>query len=283
MLTSATCLLYVPGDRPERFAKALGSGADGVIIDLEDSVHPSRKQFARESLGSFLAEAEHQTVYVRVNAGELVEDVAALVRPVAAVVLAEATLEGLHQFEQQWNSSHRPAPSVVALIESARALSQLNDISRHPWVKRLGVGEVDLAAYLALDPSEDRRELWPYRASLVLASRVHGLLPPVGPTELQWNDHDALRSSTRQLQRQGFGGRTAVHPAQVSIIQEVFAPTAEQVEAATRLLAEFDAKQALSQGAYRGKDGQLVDEATVRRARATLERWNSRGGSPRSS
>jgi citrate lyase subunit beta/citryl-CoA lyase len=139
-------------------------------------------------------------------------------------------------------------------------------------VRQLGLGELDLRAEVGIEPSDDERELLPVRVQVVLASAAAGLAPPIGPISTDFRDHEALQHSTDALRRLGFGSRWAIHPAQVPVINQVFMPTPEQLEAARRLVERFDG--ALDQGVGVGvdEDGKMVDEAVVRAARRILAR-----------
>jgi len=274
----ARSYLYVPGDRPDRIEKALASGADAVVVDLEDAVAVAAKDEARGHAAATVAlpPTDGTEVWVRINQGRRGSDDLDAVcagRGLTGVFLPKA-------------SNHTVASAAlvlgdrmaVALVESAAALVELDDLAGRPKLAALAMGEVDLAADLGIEPSPDGAELWPVRLRAVVASAAAGLRPPIGPVWVAVRDLDGLEASTVQLRRRGFGARQAIHPTQVPVINAAFTPTEEAVERARQLLDGADASEA---GAWVGPDGSMVDEAVLRSARRTLglaERWGSRRG-----
>ena len=253
--------LYVPGDRPDRFDKATVGGADAVIVDLEDAVAPRAKDAAREAVAAWLASSPPLPVWVRVNNHPdlLGADLAMVARSAAAgVVMPKAGLEAC-------DSS---PVGVQALIETAAGLRALDRIAAHPRVVRLALGEADLCAELGVTPSADGHELWAIRSDVVVASAAAGLEPPVGPVPTDLDDDEALARTSRQLQRQGFGGRSVLHPRQVATVNEAFTPGPEEIQRARSVVAAH----AAADGGSAVLDGAFVDSATVRLARRTLER-----------
>ncbi len=146
-------------------------------------------------------------------------------------------------------------------------MGRLDEIAALPNVVRLAIGEADLAADLGMSPSPDGREFAPIRSSMVVASARFGLLAPTGPVPTDLDDDEALRLTSEELQRQGFGGRSVIHPKQVSIVNAAFAPSAAEVEWANKVLAA-----ATEGGAAVAVDGEFVDAAVLRRAHAILGR-----------
>ncbi|MDP9867019.1 MULTISPECIES: HpcH/HpaI aldolase/citrate lyase family protein [Streptosporangium] len=270
--------LYVPGDQPDKLAKALGRGSDSLIVDLEDAVLPAHKAAARTAVAGWLRGLGPggPEIYVRVNPGQDGhEDLRAVALPgvrgvcvaktesaaeVAAVdaVLSEAeAAEGL------------PAGSieVCPLLESAGAILAAPEIARAPRVSRLQIGEADLRADLGVETGPDERELLWARSQVVLASAAARLAPPLAPISTDFRDLDALRASTVALKRLGFRGRTCIHPAQVAVVNEVFTPTEEELVRARDLIARFEEA---GTGVVTDAQGRMVDEAIVRAARRLL-------------
>ena len=188
--------LYVPGDRPDRIAKALASGADAVIADLEDGVSPAARPAAREHVAEALRSRaeDHPEMLVRVNNDpDLGEDLAAVVPAgCRSVYLPKADLASLERLSSCWPADAPGADvagadgagadvAVVALIESATGVLEAAELARHPLVRNLAIGEADLTAELAVTPSPDGRELWAVRSALVVASAAAGIDPPTGP------------------------------------------------------------------------------------------------------
>lgn len=267
----ARSYLYAPGDRPDRLEKALDRCGDAVIADLEDAVAPSRKQLALETVTSWLSglPAAGPEVWVRIGQGPRQADELAAVAcspRLTGVVLAKADLAGVTRVAPQLPAG----VAVVALVETAPALLELAELARHPRVRQLALGEADLAAELGI-AADELAVLGPLRAQLVVASAAAGLAAPTGPVHLDVRDPDGLRASTTALKRAGFGARSAIHPDQVAVIEDVFTPGAEEVARARAAVTAWDAAVAGGTAVAVDGDGRFVDEAVVRIARRTVE------------
>jgi citrate lyase subunit beta/citryl-CoA lyase len=259
--------LYVPGDRADRLLGARTRGADALIVDLEDAVAPANKQAARELVADWLTPEPGPQVWVRINAESTTDDLAAVVRPgLDGVVVPKADPDVLAAVDARLTALGSDA-AVLPLVESAAGLVRVAEIAAAPRVLRLGIGEADLIADLGLRPGPDRAELAPVRLQVVVASAAAGIARPVGATSTDFRDTDAFRESARTLARQGFRGRTAIHPAQVPVIHEVFTPTDDEVATARDVLDRFDA--AGGGGAVDAR-GRFIDAAVVRSAREVV-------------
>lgn len=268
--------LYVPADRPDRIEKALASGSDAVIADLEDAVPPANKSDARGSLAHTLADRERHPatepeLLVRVNNDENLADDVRMVLDTGgrALYLPKADVTSLNALEVLVAGE---SVQVVALVETARGLMEAPEIAVHHLVRNLAIGEADLTAELSVSPSPDRRELLAVRTALVVASAAAEIDSPTGPVNTDFRDLDSLRADTEALRRMGFGARSAIHPAQVDVINDVFTPTPDEVAAAMRLVELHAAHMAEGKGAFVDDDGRMVDEAVMRSARRTLSR-----------
>ncbi len=275
--------LYVPGDQPDRMAGALQRGADALILDLEDAVAPANKILARERVAHFLSgELTGPKFWVRINRGEAGLDDVAMVVPEAGLTLAGfvvpkvESIDDLDELSRELeileaanDRENHPIP-LCALIETADGVFDARDVALHPRVVRLAIGEADLSADLGVELTPgDERELLTARSMVVMASAAARIDAPTGPAAIDFRDLEAFRASSEALRRMGFGGRPAVHPAQVPIINEVFTPSAQDVQRARDQLAAF---AAAGGGACVGSDGRMVDEATARSARRLLAR-----------
>jgi citrate lyase subunit beta / citryl-CoA lyase len=268
--------LYVPGDAPDKLDRALGRGADALVIDLEDAVPPAGKEEARAAVLRWLREVDPGacSVWVRVNAGELRGvDVAALagVPNLTGLVLAkldEAAEVVAVAAALSAAGDHRTL--LMPLLETARAILAASEIAGQPRVHQLQIGEVDLAADTGIDAGPDDAELTPLRAQVVLASAAAEIHPPVGPVSREFRDLTRFEESTWRLRRLGFFGRCCIHPNQLAAVHAVFTPTAAEVAEAAELVAGFDAAVAAGRGVLLDDAGRMVDLAVVRRARRTL-------------
>lgn len=272
---TARSYLYVPGNRPEKLAKAALRGADALILDLEDAVPPEEKDGARRAVVEWLcgpAVPGGPEIWVRVNSGPLLaDDVRPLVRieRLAGVYLPKvASRDDVMALGIRLHDS---ALGIVPLIETAAAVLDAAAIASAPRIAHVALGEADLGAELGIDASPDGREWSSIRTQVVLASAAAGIDPPVGPVSTDFADLDALRASTHALRRMGFGGRAAIHPAQVAIINEVFTPSEDEVRAAKELIAALEA----AGGATTGPDGRMIDEPVIKAARLVLARARS--------
>lgn len=247
----ATTFLFVPGDRPDRFGKAAGSGADVVVLDLEDAVAPADKDSARAEVRAWL---RHTAAMVRINApGTPWFDAdAALVAALGVpVVVPKAETPGvLAGFG-----------AVVALVETARGVERAAELAAVPSVTRLAFGSVDLAAELGVAP-EDREPFAYARSRLVIASAAAGLAPPVDGVTTDLRDDERLEADVRYARRLGFGGKLCVHPRQVAPVRAGFAPTEAERDWARRVLTAGASASTV--------DGRMVDKPVLDRARRIL-------------
>lgn len=257
--------LYVPGDREGWVAKGQRSGADVVIADIEDAVAPAHKAAAVARVVAALRRQEPDMVpvWVRVDPDRL-QDVGPVVEAGAAgIVLPKCGSALVREVDAQLAVCARQV-QLVPLVESARGLADLDEVAALPRVLRLGMGEADLCADLGLLPGPDRAELAPYRAQVVAASARWAKAAPIGSTSTELKDLDSVRATTATLLRQGFRARTAVHPAQVAVVNEVLTPTEDDVRQARAVVA--------AQASASDVGGGLVDEAVARSAREVLAR-----------
>jgi citrate lyase subunit beta/citryl-CoA lyase len=262
--------LFVPGNRPDRFGKALASGADAVVLDLEDAVAADAKDAAREAVHAWAAEAtpaDLARVVLRTN--DLGSPHAA--RDLAAAADAALTTVMLPKTESADDvaavRSAAPDVAVLALVESARGIAAAEKIAEAPEVVRLVFGTLDYALDLDLE-LEDASDGLSYAAGrLAVASRCAGIATPVGGVTPQLGDEARLLADLAWSRRHGFGAKLCIHPAQVAAIHAALAPTSQAVERARRVL-EADAG---SPGAAQ-LDGRMIDRPVVLAARRTLAR-----------
>ncbi|GAB3455667.1 CoA ester lyase [Streptomonospora sediminis] len=272
-LSSAVTWLFVPASRPDRFAKALGSGADAVIIDLEDSVPADGKDAARQALRSGwpgspdpAAAGAAPVVVVRVNARTTAEFAAdaELCRGLgpAAVVLPKA-----ESADDVRSAAAACGAPVLPLVESARGLIGLAGVAGCPDTVRLLFGGVDLALDLG---TTDDAALDPPRSDLVRWSAACSLPPPVDGVTTAVRDGAAATRDATRAKGWGFGGKLCVHPAQVPLVAAAFTPGPAELEWARDVLAVEHAG-----AAERG--GEMIDQPVIERARRLLRRAGQDG------
>ncbi len=262
-VATASTFLFVPGDRPDRFARALASGADVVVCDLEDAVGPAAKDEARDQVAA--AAAGGARVAVRVNAVGTPwhdADVAVAVEHGLPVVLPKADLSSV-------SSLHgRQEVPMVALVETARGLLDAAGLAALAGVDRLALGHLDLAAELGVDP-DVREVVDAARTTLVVASAAAGLVGPVDGVTPQVRDTDRLAADAAHAARLGLRGTLCIHPAQVAVAAAAHLPAGDEVAWAERVLAGAADGVALV-------DGRMVDAPVLARARQVLARTPAR-------
>ncbi|MBN3766959.1 CoA ester lyase [Burkholderia sp. Ac-20365] len=256
--------LFVPGTRPERFEKALGSGADAVIVDLEDAVSPEDKDRAREGVAAWFS--AERPVLIRVNAvgTPWFEQDALLgkLRGVAGIVLPKAERASDVSILVSRTRSTMP---VFPLIESAKGMWNALEVAKAPFVRQLMFGTLDFCADMGM--ASDGDELDTFRAQLVMISRVADIRPPVDGVTAAIDDADTLEAETLRAKRWGFAGKLCIHPRQVAGVNECFAPDETEIAWAKRVLDAFER----ANGAAVAVDGKMVDRPVVLRARSILE------------
>ena len=263
--------LFVPGDRPERFDRALGSGADVVILDLEDAVHPDRKAEARVGIAEWChrTPVANKRTLVRINGAAtpwFVDDLAMLrvLHGVGAMVPkaeARAVLKDVL-------AALGEEPVLVPLIESALGLRAIDIIAETVGVQRLAFGTLDFALDLGL--SEDQQGLLMPASQIALASRCASLAAPIAGVTAAIHDHEALANDIAFARALGFAAKLCIHPRQVSIVRAAFAPGAEELDWARRVVSAVAAGVGAAQ-----VDGRMVDAPVLRRAQSIIERADS--------
>ncbi|MCE3555994.1 CoA ester lyase [Pseudonocardia sp. RS11V-5] len=269
-LLGARTLLFVPGDRPERFAKAAASGADLIVLDLEDAVAPAAKPAAREAVREWLAAGNPGMVRINPPGTEWYDD------DVAAVVGAPGTGAAgpapvmLPKAQDpaevaELVAALGPAAQVVPLVETALGVHRAVEVCGVEGVVRAGFGSVDLASELGVDPV-DREALRFARSALVLGSRAAGAAAPIDGVTTAVRDEPLLLEDCAHGLSLGFTAKMCIHPAQVGPVATAFSPTPEQVEWARAVVG------ASAAGGVAVVDGKMIDKPVVERARALLLR-----------
>jgi len=271
-LGKARSFLFVPGHQPKRFQKALDSGADAVVIDLEDAVPIQAKEDARKILQghwSSFSENERSRLLVRVNPSSTPWhrhdlDMLGTLQGLGAAMLPKAESE--QQILELRLACHEVR--VLPLIETAEGIKGVDEIARSPGVVRLGLGHIDLQADLGMLTGPDQTELIPARWAIVLASRLARLNSPVDSVTTSTTEESVWLDDATASRRLGFGAKLCIHPIQVAGIHKGFAPSPSEVVWAKKVLK---AEQASGGGAF-SVDGKMIDPPVIQIARQVMDR-----------
>ncbi len=261
--------LFVPGNRPERFAKAIASGAGAVILDLEDAVPPEGKSAARAAVCRWLRDNARDgsgAAWVRVNSTDtefFADDVRALASvPLCGLMLPKA--ESAAQLGSVAGVLGLPATPIIALVESAVGIWNALEIAQSPQVERLAFGSVDFQLDSGIQ--DDDQGLLFARSQLVMASRIARLAAPIDGVTVQIGDAAQLARDVARARALGFGAKLCIHPNQVSGVEQGFAPSSEEVNWARAVVGAFDK----AAGSAVRLEGKLIDLPVVERARRLL-------------
>ncbi|MCH5520366.1 HpcH/HpaI aldolase/citrate lyase family protein [Pseudomonas syringae] len=256
-------VLFVPGSRPERFAKALKSGADVVIVDFEDAVEEDLKAQARVNLAIFLNQNPEASVVVRVNSADHPmhsKDIAFCAghSGIAAVILPKAETAAQILRAADCNKPIWP------LIESAAGVANIKEIAGTRAVQRLTFGALDLALDLGVRASSGAafRVFDQVRYELLVNSALHDLEKPLDTVFPNIADTDGLSRFAQDARDLGFCGMLAIHPSQVEVINNVFTPSQSEIEWAQRIVEA----SAGAPGAFR-LDGKMIDAPVIAAAK----------------
>lgn len=259
--------LFVPATRPDRVEKAAASGADRVIVDLEDAVAPDDKRRAAHELhAGRLPRAV--PIYLRVNGHGTPwfdEDIAVAARlPLAGILLPKA--ESAAQVARA-AAALPAARRIVPIVETAAGLWDVLEIARAARVERLAFGALDFQLDTGI---RDEGDAMAYaRTRVAVASRVAGIAPPIDSVSPSIDDLLAVTADAERGRRFGFAGKLCIHPKQVAPTNAAFQPTAQEVEWAEALLVEVAARGPSDAGTFSFR-GAMIDRPVVERARALV-------------
>ncbi|QEL22874.1 CoA ester lyase [Bosea sp. F3-2] len=254
--------LFVPADRPDRFAKAAASGTDAIILDLEDAVAARAKETARHALATGFTDLP---VIVRLNAhGTHWHE--ADVTAVAGLDVSAAILPKAEDPATCAIVACRLGRPLIALIESARGLANARAIAATVDVARLAFGSVDYCADLGCAHLRDI--LLPARQELVLASRLAGIVAPLDGVTVRMGDPTAAYEDALHARNLGMTGKLCIHPSQIAEVKRAFAPSRDEIDWAHRVLATGSGVTSV--------DGAMVDEPVRIRARMIVEQVEER-------
>ncbi|GAX90113.1 HpcH/HpaI aldolase/citrate lyase family protein [Effusibacillus lacus] len=280
--------IFVPGNNERRLEKAKDLQADVIIYDLEDAVALSEKDKAREMVRQAIGNNSEKIHFVRINdpsTAYFFDDVNELAgHGLTGIVLPKAAKREqilfvdhlLSQMEEKRNTNIGSI-EIVPLIESAAGLYNAFEIAgASERIKRLAFGAVDFTLDINAQLTKEGTELLFARSQLVIASRAAGIEPPIDTVFVDIKDREGLLRDTRLAKQLGFQGKLVVHPDQIEVVNQVFAPTAEEIEEAKVITAAFD--EALSSGvAAIQVNGKLVDYPVAARAKKIVDQAKALG------
>lgn len=268
-LALSSNFLFVPGTRPERFQKALASGADAVILDLEDAVPVAEKELARNAIRSawpsFSKEQKGRLVIRSNSPGSQfysADLILAQELNITSILIPKS--ESLDQMNGA--ALLLPNTAIIPMIETALGLDHLSEIANSNQVIRLALGNIDLQVDLGMACDADETELQTARFQIVLASRLAAIAPPIDGVTQSTDNIEQITHDAKRAKRMGFGAKLCIHPKQVSIVQAAFMPSQEDLVWAKRVI---EADKASKGGAVK-LDGRMIDRPVVVLAQRTL-------------
>lgn len=281
-LDRISTLLFVPGNQPARFDKALASGADGIVLDLEDAVSVFEKDTARDAVFNWLRQGAarvrpsgaplhclrlnaRQSPFFEADEAALGQALRAHQGPDLLVLPKVESPDDITACMDKWATFSAPLPPLLALIETAVGLEQVERIARHPAVAGLGFGAADLSADMGCEMSW---EAMLYARGRVAHAAALGRVALLDVPHLDLNDEEGLRAQALRAKAMGFTGKFAIHPRQVGPTRECFTPSESQI-ASARMIVDAAAR---GQGQVCVVDGRMVDEPVVQSARRILAR-----------
>jgi citrate lyase subunit beta/citryl-CoA lyase len=254
--------LFAPGHSEKLLSRVFTAGADAVMLDLEDAVPAQAKNTARVMVATALADTP---AWVRINA--------------VGTPWCEADLDAVGELaigiripktesadDVRWVTRRAPGKPIICAIESARGVLAAQEIAAVPGVRHLAMGGVDLQR--DLNAENGNAQTLYVRSHLVLASRAAGIDPPIDSVYPRLDDERGLREQAQFARSLGFFGKSAIHPCQLAAINEVFTPSAPDIEWARAVLAAFDAAGG---EALRLPTGEFIDLPVAERARQLLQ------------
>ncbi len=265
-------LLYVPASSEAMLRKAGRRGADVLVVDLEDGLHPEAKDRARAALPRLLREVDFGSaeVLLRVNAlstpwGEPDLELAAELRPAGVVLPKCEDPELVARADRRLGEL-----PLFLMVETPAGVSRALELARAPRVRGLLFGAADFRAAMRAGQDPDESELLVARGLIVLAARTAGVEAFDTPY-FAYQDLDGLRRSARRARLLGFDGKTAVHPGQVGPIHEAFTPGEAEVSRARQVLAALESAAREGRGVA-SLDGEMLEALHGREAERTLAR-----------
>ncbi|HEB9284872.1 TPA: CoA ester lyase [Campylobacter coli] len=272
----AKSFLFVPSIYPERFIKALQSGANQIIIDLEDSVEEAKKEVGRKNIADFSSQCvkNNDKFLIRINetqSAEFQKDLSLISTIKESNSIVGIVLPKAQNYEDIDILSKFELP-IIPIIESALGVENLDDIARHPSVLALSFGSLDMTLDLNLQEGEGKNFILnSIRTQIVLKSVKYNLLSPINGVYPDIKNIDGLKEDLLFAKSMGFGRSLCIHPNQVVPINEVFSPSAQQIAWAKEILS----LRKNSNDIIFNHNGMMVDLPVIKKAEQILLDSNS--------
>lgn len=271
--------LFVPGNRPERIQKAMDSGADAVIIDLEDAVAPEEKETARRRVRKTVEEFDtvHKKLYVRVNDRHTPfwkEDVAFVAHHhfFSGVMLPKTeSAEDIERLAANLSAEQ----TIIPLIETAKGvMSAFAIASASKKVFRLAFGAVDYCLDLGIARTSSGKELLYPRSALAVASRAAEIAPPIDTVYIDFQEDEGLIADTKRAKQLGMLAKLCIHPRQVEIVNRMFTPSETELNWAKEVITVYEEAKKEGRAAV-NHNGTMVDFPVYKQALQLLKRVSS--------
>jgi citrate lyase subunit beta/citryl-CoA lyase len=274
-------LIFTPGTATARLPKALESGVDAIILDLEDSVAVQEKDRARSAVIAALGGPIPVPVYVRTNplpTPFALDDLTGIAATGAVRIMLPKVESASDLHIADWvvgqveRRSGLPEGSTefLPIIETAKGIAAATAIAAASQrVKRMMFGAVDFALDMNVDLLSELGAISQARFAVALASRVAGLAPPIDTAFLDIGSPERLRASAINARATGFAGKACIHPSQVAVVNEVFSPSPQMLERASRIVSAFEKAEREGRAALM-LDGEMIDYPVFEQARRLL-------------
>lgn len=262
MKRTARSVLFVPGTRPDRFDKAMSSGAHQIAIDLEDAVSPLDKSQARAATAAWLAKGNVAAVRINAADTEWFEDDLNMIAeaPTAIVMLPKADAASL-------TATHEALPNhpLIALIETVKGFKELELVAKVPRLTRIAFGSIDFGTETGI--TDEANAMTAIRTQIIVESCFANLEPPIDGVSVGFKDNAQMEKDAFRSRQLGFGGKLCIHPKQVFAVNKSFQPDSAQVDWARRVIAAMES----SDGGATTVDGKMVDKPVVIQAHRIME------------
>lgn len=269
-------LLFIPGNQPNMIQNADLFDADVIIFDLEDAVHPSEKDSARQLVHSFLCDSKEMKAkkYVRINALDspfYEADLELLIHdPVDAFVLPKACEASVDFLMNYLFHHHRRDIMILPIVEDAKAVLDVHRFVKSEQVLGILLGAEDLSKDLEVARTLESDEIFYARQKVVYACAAYHKLSVDTPFTDVFND-EAFEKDVLKAARLGMKAKSSIHPRHIDFINQTFSPSAEEVQYAKKVLSALEKANELKQGAF-SVDGKMIDKPIIERAKRTLEK-----------